>query len=38
MLRCDYAHCLGNMGDQSGFLWEMLAAYRMRPQRAEVLV
>lgn len=32
-----YAHCLGNMGDESGFLWEMLKAYEMRPQRAESL-
>ena len=32
-----YAHCLDNMGDKPGFLWEMLQAYRMRPHRAEVL-
>jgi glycosyltransferase involved in cell wall biosynthesis len=32
-----YANCLRNMGDSAGFLWEMLAAYRMRPHRAEVL-
>jgi glycosyltransferase involved in cell wall biosynthesis len=31
------ALCLRNMGDSAGFLWEMLAAYRMRPQRAETL-
>jgi glycosyltransferase involved in cell wall biosynthesis len=31
------ALCRCNMGDQSGFVWEMLAAYRMRPQRAESL-
>jgi glycosyltransferase involved in cell wall biosynthesis len=34
--RLHYAHCLDNMGDRSGFLWEMLQAYSMRPQRAEV--
>ena len=32
-----YAHCLDNMGDHAGFLWEMLQAYWRRPHRAEVL-
>ena len=32
-----YAQCLGQMGDQPGFLLEMLRAHNMRPQRAEVL-
>src|SRR6185369_4640575 len=32
-----YAQCLGQLGDQSGFLREMLRAYQMRPARAEVL-
>ena len=32
-----YAHCLGNLGDHAGFVWGMLKAYEMRPQRAEVL-
>jgi glycosyltransferase involved in cell wall biosynthesis len=31
------ALCYGNMGDDKSFLWEMLAAYQMRPQRAETL-
>jgi glycosyltransferase involved in cell wall biosynthesis len=32
-----YAHCLGNMGDYKGFVWECLRAYDMRPSRAEAL-
>jgi glycosyltransferase involved in cell wall biosynthesis len=32
-----YAHCLGNMGDYKGFVWECLRAYDMRPSRAETL-
>lgn len=32
-----YAHCLGNMDNPSGYLWEMLQAYGMRPGRSEVL-
>lgn len=32
-----YAHAVGNMGDDAGFLWAMLEAYEMRPQRAEAL-
>lgn len=32
-----YAHCLGNLGKPAEFVWEMLRAYEMRPQRAEVL-
>lgn len=32
-----YAHCLGNQGDHPGFVWNMLQAYEMRPQRAESL-
>ena len=32
-----YAHCLANMGDDAGFIHEMLKAYEMRPGRAEVL-
>lgn len=32
-----YAHCLANLGDQAGFVWEMLRAIEMRPQRAETL-
>jgi glycosyltransferase involved in cell wall biosynthesis len=35
--RLRYAQCLNHMGDQRGFLWEMLQAYSMRPHRAEVL-
>ena len=35
--RLHYAHCLDNLGDRPGFLWQMLQAYAMRPQRAEVL-
>jgi glycosyltransferase involved in cell wall biosynthesis len=31
------AHCLDNLGDKAGFVWEMLQAYRMRPSRAEAL-
>lgn len=32
-----YAHCVGNLGNNAKFVWEMLQAYKMRPQRAEVL-
>jgi glycosyltransferase involved in cell wall biosynthesis len=32
-----YAHCLSNLGNQPGFLWEMLRAYQLRPQRLESL-
>jgi glycosyltransferase involved in cell wall biosynthesis len=32
-----YAHCLGNLGDNPRFVWEMLQAYAMRPSRAETL-
>ena len=32
-----YAKCLGQLGDEPGFLREMLRAYQMRPHRAEVL-
>jgi glycosyltransferase involved in cell wall biosynthesis/predicted GH43/DUF377 family glycosyl hydrolase len=30
-----FALCLAKMGDKAGFVWEMLKAYEMRPQRAE---
>lgn len=33
----NYAHCLESMGDVGGFLREMMAAYNMRPSRAEAL-
>jgi glycosyltransferase involved in cell wall biosynthesis len=32
-----YAHCLDNMGNEAGFVREMLRAYEMRPHRAEAL-
>ena len=32
-----YAHCLDNMDDKPGFLWEALHAYQLRPHRAESL-
>ena len=32
-----YAHCLKNLGDESGFVRELLRAYQMRPLRAETL-
>lgn len=31
----NYAHCLDNLGDEAGFIKEMLVAYNMRPSRAE---
>lgn len=31
------AHCLKDMGDEDGFVREMLKAYQMRPSRAETL-
>ena len=33
----NYAQCLKDMGDISGFTKEMIAAYNMRPSRAETL-
>lgn len=33
----NYAHCLESMGDEGGFLREMLKAYQLRPQRAETI-
>lgn len=33
----NYAHSLGSMGDEDGFIRNMLVAYNMRPSRAEVL-
>lgn len=32
-----YAHCLENLGDKSGFVWEMLGAHEMRQSRTESL-
>ena len=32
-----YAHCLKDMGDEAGFIREMLVAYNMRPSRAETV-
>ena len=32
-----YAHCLGNLGNNAGFVHELLKAYELRPQRAETL-
>ena len=32
-----YAKCLRGLGDHTSYVWEMLAAYRMRPKRAETL-
>jgi glycosyltransferase involved in cell wall biosynthesis len=31
----NYAHCLNNMGNEAGFIREMLEAHNMRPSRAE---
>lgn len=33
----NYAHMLMNMGDEGGFIRELLVAYNMRPSRAETL-
>lgn len=33
----NYAHCLKNLGNEAGFIRETLAAYNMRPSRAESL-
>jgi glycosyltransferase involved in cell wall biosynthesis len=35
--RLQYALCHKQLGDERVFLWEMLQAYNMRPQRAETL-
>ena len=32
-----YAECLGQMGDEAGFIRELLIAYNMRPHRVETL-
>jgi glycosyltransferase involved in cell wall biosynthesis len=32
-----YAECLGALGDQPGYVWELLRAYQLRPTRGEVL-
>jgi glycosyltransferase involved in cell wall biosynthesis len=31
----NYAHCLKDMGDEAGFIRELLVAYNLRPARAE---
>lgn len=33
----NYAHCLGSMGDNNGFVANLLKAYEMRPSRAEAI-
>lgn len=33
----NYAHALNNMGDEGGFLREMMKAYQLRPSRAETI-
>lgn len=35
--RCNLAHSLRDMGDENGFVAELLAAYEFRPSRAESL-